>query len=214
MYKREYFYFLSEKGRLYHLIDPEPFLKHRRIPSGPAFLSNTKYLDFFFTHLRRTPAASPSAASFPFVSLCGSEANYLAADDAPVVFNGIDLSCNGNIDGTLTFGGGMREPFSSEALRTRGGRLYHPVAGLSSISKTAAAPRGIGSERKGDPAPSPFVVCDRTGPAGRDTVYGLLDSALAIELGFGYMDDLSDDQFQITLHGRNMLIPCLPAVDS
>jgi hypothetical protein len=219
MYKREYHYFLSERGRLYHLIDPAPFLDRGKLPCGPAFLSNPKFLHFFFTHLRRTPAAAPLATRFPYVSQCGLEANYLACDDAPVVFNELALRDDaGNkggdaADGTFTFASALNQEFTSSRLRTANGRLYHPVDHLPKLSTMAPIPRSFKPPGSLDPSllerpvPSPFVAA----AAGEEpVVYGLLDSNLAITLGFGFIDDVAEDTFEITLFGNSRIIPPLP----
>uniref|UniRef100_A0A7S1M325 Uncharacterized protein n=1 Tax=Neobodo designis TaxID=312471 RepID=A0A7S1M325_NEODS len=216
MFKREYHYFLSERGRLYHLIDPQPFLTRGALPCGPAFLSNAKYLHFFWTHLRRTPRSAPHAERFPFVSLCGPEANYLAGDDAPVVFTDLALAEGGSGDpgagdGLLKFAGGsMEQQFDADRLRTTNDRLYHPVDGLKHAATVAPVPRAFarehGIDTDGDgakPVPSRFVTSD-------GTLYGMLDSPMAIELGFGHIDDVAEDTYEITMGGRSMRIPSLP----
>ena len=215
MFKREYHYFLSERGRLYHLIDPQPYLTRGSLPCGPAFLTNEKHLNFFWTHLRRTPQGAPHAAKFPFVSLCGPEANYLACDDAPVVFTELSLGCGSDAasDGTLSFAGGsMTQAFDAGRLRTGNDRLYHPVDGLRHGATVAPVPRRYGQEHgitadspEGKPVPTPFVDVD-------GTLYGMLDSPMAMELGFGHMDDADDGGYEISMQGKAYRIPQLPTL--
>src|SRR3989338_8997515 len=68
IFSLQYFYLLTEQGHLYHLFDPLPFIKNGKTPSGPAFLRNEKFLDFFFKNLHPTPPELPHAKLFPFVS--------------------------------------------------------------------------------------------------------------------------------------------------
>lgn len=52
LFPREYFYWLSDQGRLYHLYDVEAFLdKPENPPHGPSYIKDPKLLDFFFNDL-------------------------------------------------------------------------------------------------------------------------------------------------------------------
>jgi hypothetical protein len=122
---RTYYYYLNERGDLYHMYDPSPYVIDGKIPSGPAFLSEPKFSDFFFSHLWVTPPEL-YINKFPYISRCGTEGNYLAVEDAPIVFTSLAIGEDLN-DSTLGFAGTLQNPFDPQALRVSGGRLYHPI---------------------------------------------------------------------------------------
>jgi hypothetical protein len=94
--KAAYFYYLSEEGLLYHLYDPTLFLHRGVTPVRTTNLRDPRFLRFFTRRLQMTPvAALPHvAARFPYVSVCGAEANFLALHEgcfhAPCVFTGFE----------------------------------------------------------------------------------------------------------------------------
>eukprot|EP00758_Cryptobia_borreli_P003749 Tbor_TRINITY_DN3961_c0_g1::TRINITY_DN3961_c0_g1_i1::g.754::m.754 len=87
--KRLYFYYINERGNLYHVYDIEPFVialcrrfldnidfiddailkkspfngKIQPFPSGPSFLRDNKFLDFFFKRLRRNYSVNTPTVS-------------------------------------------------------------------------------------------------------------------------------------------------------
>lgn len=208
-FKREYFFFLNERGQLYHIFDVTGFL-HPTNPTrltGPIFLRDTKFLNFFWKHLRHTePSRNFTSASadafaplkleshasrlFPFVSHCGSEGNYLAMQDSPVVFFDIDVAGgeDGHKESHLSFAGDMREPFVVESLRvSHEGRLYHPVATLPHLN------RGTGD-----------IAC-----AGNDKTYGLIGSGVCLTLGLEYFCESvnAEGLFEIQWGGKKHAVP-------
>lgn len=60
---RKYFYYLNERGNLYHVFDLEGLFSGvpKGIPSGPSFLRDPKFLNFFYQRLRRNPHFDPSS---------------------------------------------------------------------------------------------------------------------------------------------------------
>jgi hypothetical protein len=49
--ERSYVYFLNQRGQLFHIFDVEGFASRDVTPSGPTFLRDPKFLDFFFSRL-------------------------------------------------------------------------------------------------------------------------------------------------------------------
>lgn len=52
---REYYYFLNQRGQLFHIYDIEGLLSVSKLPTGPTFLRDPKFLDFFFQRIRPNP---------------------------------------------------------------------------------------------------------------------------------------------------------------
>ncbi|KAJ9460035.1 UPF0598 protein F59C6.12 [Diplonema papillatum] len=148
---RRYYYYLNDHGHLYHLYHPEELIRGHKIPKGPAHMREAKFLDFFFTRLRRRTAGdaagdpeAPPVADFPFVSHCKGEFNYMRPADRPVVYLEIrpkelvgadevpDFSAlTGDPDRAwvLTYGGGsLYVPFDPAQLHVcEEGRVYYPA---------------------------------------------------------------------------------------
>lgn len=85
-----------------------------------------QFLEFFFKRLRRNTSGRYEE-SFPFISLCGRERNFIRCDDLPIVFthllnDGQQLSY-GYTGDKLVF------PFTPEHLymSPNTGRVYHPA---------------------------------------------------------------------------------------
>lgn len=97
---------------------PFPFL-----PTDPQFLV------MFFSRLRPNRSGRYEA-SFPFLSLCGRERNFLRCEDRPVVFT--HLLAAGPAPQRLSYCGGgeaLAVPFEPARLLplATNGRLYHPA---------------------------------------------------------------------------------------
>ena len=133
---------------------------------------------------------------FPFVSHCGGEGNYLAVQDAPVVFHDLEfgrtideLSEN---DASMVFAGSLREPFSVSALRVGcEGRLYHPVTTLPHLaSSSRSVDEEVGS-----------------------SCLGLVGSNVAIKLGLEYFCEDTDEHgnYNILWRGQKHVVPFLPS---
>ncbi|KAH9597065.1 Protein of unknown function DUF4505 [Trypanosoma melophagium] len=54
---RRYYYYLNERGHLFHVFDIKGFVKSTRRPSGPTYLRDGVFLDFFYQRLRRNNLA-------------------------------------------------------------------------------------------------------------------------------------------------------------
>lgn len=72
---RTYYYFVDTHGRLY-LHDTKP----RTIATC---LKDNKFLDFFWKRLQMNSGQLVSATSFPYVSPCGAELNFVQCADTP-----------------------------------------------------------------------------------------------------------------------------------
>ena len=73
--RRQYYYFVDTHGRLY-LYDTKP----RTIATC---LKDAKFLDFFWKRLQPNVGPLVSASSFPYVSPCGAELNFVQCADTP-----------------------------------------------------------------------------------------------------------------------------------
>ncbi|KEG10155.1 putative UPF0598 protein C8orf82 [Trypanosoma grayi] len=167
---RRYFYYLNERGHLFHVFDIKGLVEGTRIPSGPTHLRDRAFLDFFYLRLQYSSLANftePGSESeevclddgtvlwpqeflhhFPYVSICGKEMNFLKVQDAPVVFTDYSFNrtvCN-ELSGILLFGESLQEPLQPAALTvTREGKLLHPITTLKKLRRGAplADPRGL-----------------------------------------------------------------------
>jgi hypothetical protein len=119
---REYFYFIDHQGML--------FLDDSRMKNFTSCLKELKFLEFFFKALRRNDTDS-YADSFPWLSPCGREKNYIRCDDTPFVFNKLIQEENNWL---LAYNHGpksMSLAFQPEkmCMLPETGRLYHPAPG-------------------------------------------------------------------------------------
>lgn len=102
MTHREYFYTLDEQGNLIH---------------DGAILDDPLFVDFFFRRLREND--SGRCMDYNFYAPCGSEWNYLAAADTPIVFTRFNGS-------ELGYAGSLTYPFRASDLRFgENGVVYH-----------------------------------------------------------------------------------------
>ncbi|KAK6727928.1 hypothetical protein RB195_005534 [Necator americanus] len=125
---REYFYYINHEGML--------FLDDSRAKNFTSAYKDVDFLNFFYKQLR-TNNSDRFADSFPYVSLCGRERNYLRCDDRPIVFT--EILDEGKV---LRIGQSARTyPFEPTSLSMlSNGRLYHksPFGNYGLImSKTA-----------------------------------------------------------------------------
>src|SRR5687768_15509398 len=87
-----------------------------------------KFLQFFFARIRRNDYKR-FETTFPWVSLCGRERNYIRCDDLPAVFtqivtiDGEERLCYGHAGETQSV------PFvpSEVCMVSETGRVYHPA---------------------------------------------------------------------------------------
>ncbi|RNF12609.1 putative UPF0598 protein C8orf82 [Trypanosoma conorhini] len=206
---RRYFYYLNERGQLFHVFDIKGLVEHTRVPSGPTYLGEGSFLDFFYRRLRpnRLPQCVADSVRgtdgaavmrlddgccltpreflrhFPYVSVCGAEKNFMKVQDAPVVFTDYNFACGGDeeLGGVLLFAGSLQEPFQAAALTvTREGKLFHPITTLEHLQHGAA-------------------------PAA---TRGLVGAQVGLKLGFDFVcEELdSDGHFVIDWGGRKHVI--------
>ncbi|EKU22542.1 hypothetical protein NGA_0443110, partial [Nannochloropsis gaditana CCMP526] len=104
--QRRYFYTVDLQGRLY--------LEESPVKNMTSCLKDDKFLNFFFRQIRRNDTGLHP--SYPFVSPCGKEMNYLLPADMPVVFHDLLPALSGNEKSgdrgdCLVFGGGLQQRF-------------------------------------------------------------------------------------------------------
>lgn len=133
--KRTYFYSIDLQGRL--------FLEETSPKNIATSLKSDKFLDFFFSNLRRndTPLfADRSAIYYPYFSPCGPEKNYIRPADVAVVFHDLKQSSGGS-GLELVFGGTLLQSFSPKrlAMSLETGRLYHELYSSDAPSSDASA---------------------------------------------------------------------------
>ncbi|XP_005395979.1 PREDICTED: UPF0598 protein C8orf82 homolog [Chinchilla lanigera] len=118
---REYFYYLDHQGQL--------FLDDSKMKNFITCFKDLQFLVTFFSRLRPNHSGRYEA-SFPFLSPCGRERNFLRCEDRPLVFT--HLLTKGDGSSCLSYCGGgeaLVVPFEPERLLplAANGRLYHPA---------------------------------------------------------------------------------------
>lgn len=119
---REYFYYVDHQGQL--------FLDDSKMKNFITCFKDLQFLVTFFSRLRPNRSGRYEA-SFPFLSLCGRERNFLRCEDRPVVFTHLLASNSGPSRLSYCCGGGeaLTVPFEPARLLplAANGRLYHPA---------------------------------------------------------------------------------------
>ena len=93
----------------------------------PLFFSDKKFLAFFFKRVRFNNSGRYES-SFPYLSLCGRERNYIRCDDRPIVYthvaekDGKEVFCYGHA-GDLLFNDFQPDKVT---MSPQTGRVYHP----------------------------------------------------------------------------------------
>ncbi|XP_031464939.1 UPF0598 protein C8orf82 homolog [Phasianus colchicus] len=128
-------------------------------------LLDERFLAFFFRHLRPNRSGRYED-SFPFLSPCGAEHNFVRCQDLPIVFTRV-LEGEKAVGSLLSYcGGGARLaiPFQPELLTfdPENGRLYHPGpeggGGVGLVKSALVEEWGEGFEYgAGGAAPTHFV---------------------------------------------------------
>lgn len=171
-----YFYSVDLQGRL--------FLEESLPKNIATSLKDEKFLDFFFSKIRRVRDKEKVileevgvAGDYPFVSPCGIELNFVRPADAPIVFH--ELRENADNGKQLIFGGNLSQPYLPEkiAMSPRTGRLYHELV----------------SENKGGEKIKPLTPLHTSGSTEKRE-YGLIKSSVAVSIadaivegdGFGH----------------------------
>lgn len=122
---REYFYYIDHQGFL--------FLDDARMKNFTSCFKEIDFLEFFFTRLRLNRTGRYQD-TFPFVSPCGPERNYVRCDDLPIVFTSLlSPPSSFNVDKLQSLEmnhskGRLVVPFQPAALfMDSSGRVYHPA---------------------------------------------------------------------------------------
>ncbi|CAI2301594.1 unnamed protein product [Caenorhabditis sp. 36 PRJEB53466] len=121
---REYFYYVSHHGFL--------FLDDSRMKNFTAAYKDVQFLNFFFAKIKENRTGRYQD-TFPWVSLCGIERNFLRCDDTPLVYTELD----GNSDRLRVGQSLVYHPFQPESLEmTSSGRVYHqcPIGGRALVA--------------------------------------------------------------------------------
>ncbi|EKG07416.1 hypothetical protein TCSYLVIO_001452 [Trypanosoma cruzi] len=206
---RRYFYYLNERGHLFHVFDIKGLVEHTRMPSGPTYLRDRSFLDFFYRRLQHNSleecvadgvmckngtdvmclddgtclAPQEFLRHFPYVSLCGVERNFVKVQDSPVVFTDYEfIRKEEQLSGVLLFAGSLQEPFQPAALTvTREGKLFHPITTLKRLQRGTSI-----AENK-----------------------GLVGAQVSLKLGFDFVcEELDNDgQYVISWGGKRHFIP-------
>ncbi len=114
MTHREYFYTLDTNGNLIH---------------DGAIIDDPLFLDFFYKRLRTNDSGHHE--DYRYYAPCGSEWNYVAVADTPIVFTSFDGK-------NLGYGGSLTIPFAAAELRFgSNGVLYHasPVGTVARLQR-------------------------------------------------------------------------------
>ncbi|KAI1700409.1 hypothetical protein DdX_16745 [Ditylenchus destructor] len=111
---REYFYYVDHEGQL--------FMDDARMKNFTSCFKDRFFLDFFFRRLRLNNT-DRYRESFPYISPCGKELNFVRCDDRPIVFTELDedesmFVCN--------YSNKKMKLEPSKLCWFRNGRLYHP----------------------------------------------------------------------------------------
>ncbi|XP_034275842.1 UPF0598 protein C8orf82 homolog [Pantherophis guttatus] len=117
---REYFYYVDHQGQL--------FLDDAKVKNFITCFKDKPFLVFFFKQLKLNRSGRYED-SFPYLSPCGREHNYIRCDDRPIVFTHLLEGPPGQQ--SLSFCGGAERlavPFQPEKLvmLAENGRVYHP----------------------------------------------------------------------------------------
>ncbi|XP_065609651.1 LOW QUALITY PROTEIN: UPF0598 protein C8orf82 homolog [Cyrtonyx montezumae] len=120
--RREYFYWVDTHGRLY--------LDDAKVKNFITCFKDERFLAFFFRQLQPNRSGRYED-SFPFMSPCGPEHNFVRCQDVPIVFTRVLEGERKGEAALLSYcGGGERlvVPFRPQCLTfcPENGRLYHP----------------------------------------------------------------------------------------
>lgn len=128
--RRLYFYWVDHNGYLF--LDDT---KHRNFTSC---YKDSVFLEFFYSRIRLAEASDKAfdryGQEFRWVSPCGSELNWIRADDTPIVFTALVASSESASGHVLTYANGaISQPFDVAELEycAYRGRLYHPAPRLA-----------------------------------------------------------------------------------
>ncbi|XP_032298493.1 UPF0598 protein C8orf82 homolog, partial [Coturnix japonica] len=103
------------------------YLDDAKVKNFTTCFKDERFLSFFFRHLRPN-VTGRYVDSFPFVSHCGPERNYVRCQDLPIVFNGVLEGDKGPLLSYNWGGRSLTTPFLPHTLTywAHNGRVYHP----------------------------------------------------------------------------------------
>ncbi|KAM9307821.1 UPF0598 protein C8orf82 homolog [Gastrophryne carolinensis] len=134
---REYFYYIDHQGQL--------FMDDAKVKNFITCFKDKKFLVFFFSQVQRN-SSGRYEDSFPYISPCGRELNYIRCDDRPIVFTHLLRDSASGAQMLSYCGGGdkLALGFQPEKLLMlpENGRVYHPAperTGGAGLVKSALA---------------------------------------------------------------------------
>lgn len=132
---REYFYYVDHQGQL--------FLDDSKVKNFITCFKEKQFLVFFFKQLKRNQSGRYED-SFPYLSPCGREHNYVRCDDRPIVFTHLLQGASGELLSYCGGGDRLAVPFQPHrmVMLPENGRVYHPgpeKAGGVGLVKSALA---------------------------------------------------------------------------
>lgn len=121
---REYFYYIDHQGQL--------FLDDTKVKNFITCFKDKAFLEFFFKRVKKN-STGRYHDTFPYLSLCGRERNFIRCDDYPIVYTHIiekTAPDSDNIKYLLSYGGAgdkLTMSFEPETLcmLPHTGRVYH-----------------------------------------------------------------------------------------
>ncbi|XP_031636175.1 UPF0598 protein CG30010 [Contarinia nasturtii] len=119
---REYFYYIDHDGML--------FLDDARIKNFTSCFKEKHFIRFFFKRLRFN-TTNRYQNEFPYLSLCGTERNYIRCDDLPIVFTDVISNDQENCLAYNHGGNELKMQFQPDKvyMSPESGRVYHPADG-------------------------------------------------------------------------------------
>ncbi|XP_055313581.1 UPF0598 protein CG30010 [Sitodiplosis mosellana] len=117
---REYFYYIDHDGML--------FLDDARIKNFTSCFKDRHFIRFFFKRLRFN-TTNRYQDEFPYISLCGTERNYVRCDDLPIVFTDVISNDEENALAFNHSGNELKLEFVPHKvyMSPENGRVYHPA---------------------------------------------------------------------------------------
>ncbi|CAG0887044.1 unnamed protein product [Darwinula stevensoni] len=118
---REYFYYIDHQGML--------FLDDAKMKNFTSCLKEKKFLRFFFRQIHHNKTGR-YMDSFPWLSPCGLERNFIRCDDTPIVYTHLIKRDSWYDFGYAHAGEYLVTPFEPDrvCMLPQTGRIYHPAA--------------------------------------------------------------------------------------
>lgn len=114
-------------------ISEQLFLDDARMKNFTSCFKDKPFLKFFYDRVRRNDT-DRYGASFPYVSLCGRERNFIRCDDVPIVFTHVLPGAGAGSPERLSYGHAgdlLTVDFEPHRIfmSPLSGRVYHPAGG-------------------------------------------------------------------------------------